>query len=520
MKKNFYFGLGVKFVAAFSFIIIFTSVVLSCFFLIYQSSFLKLFIENNVVSLAKSLAISRGYCVVAFGIDSLPSFAKEALEANGVIYSIVYDVKWVPLSSNIVSNENIERYISTTNIEISSIRELEWEKIYKRTDRILGVGEVMDVVVPILYSDYVSDAIVKYSGKENIAGVFRIGFSIERIKHKFKKITRGIVVLTLLVILIGIMMSFFLVKIVIGPIKKLIIGTRKISTGNLKYRVYLSSNDEFEDLASSFNSMADDMEIHINELNKEKEELLNLKIAFEDRNQELEKALEKVKNMQQDLIKAEKFATIGRLASSVAHELRNPLASIKNIAYFLSKMRTFDNDDKSKNMVQMLSSEVLRANKIITELLDYSRIKKLTKMSLDIESFFDKVIKMVPLPENIKLIRKIERFDVVLDPDKITQVIINLISNARDAMPPNGGEIIISTKKIDSICQIFVQDNACGMSKDTVKHIFDPLFTTKLKGIGLGLCIVKEIIEAHNGKISVSSEENIGTTFTIELPLK
>ena len=481
---------------------------------------MKLFIEKNVVSLAKSLAISRGYCVVAFGIDSLPSFAKEALEANGVIYSIVYDVKGVPLSSNIVSNENIERYISTTNIEISSIRELEWEKIYKRTDRILGVGEVMDVVVPILYSDYVSDAIVKYSGKENIAGVFRIGFSIERIKHKFKKITRGIVVLTLLVILIGIMMSFFLVKIVIGPIKKLIIGTRKISTGNLKYRVYLSSNDEFEDLASSFNSMADDMEIHINELNKEKEELLNLKIAFEDRNQELEKALEKVKNMQQDLIKAEKFATIGRLASSVAHELRNPLASIKNIAYFLSKMRTFDNDDKSKNMVQMLSSEVLRANKIITELLDYSRIKKLTKMSLDIESFFDKVIKMVPLPENIKLIRKIERFDVVLDPDKITQVIINLISNARDAMPPNGGEIIISTKKIDSICQIFVQDNACGMSKDTVKHIFDPLFTTKLKGIGLGLCIVKEIIEAHNGKISVSSEENIGTTFTIELPLK
>ena len=141
-------------------------------------------------------------------------------------------------------------------------------------------------------------------------------------------------------------------------------------------------------------------------------------------------------------------------------------------------------------------------------------------MSLDIESFFDKVIEMVPLPENIKLIRKIERFDVVLDPDKMTQVIINLISNAMDAMPPNGGEIIISTKKMDSICQIFVQDNACGMSKDAVTHIFEPLFTTKLKGIGLGLCIVKEIIEAHNGKISVSSEENIGTTFTIELPLK
>lgn len=328
-----------------------------------------------------------------------------------------------------------------------------------------------------------------------------------------------VIVFSVMIIFVALLISIYLFLSVDISVRKIIKGFEEIAKGNLKYRVYLNSNDKLKILANSFNSMANDMEIYINELNKEKKELLNLKIAFEDRNQELEKALEKVKNIQQDLIKVEKFATIGRLASSVAHELRNPLASIKNIAYFLSKMRTFD-DDKSKNMVQMLSSEVLRANKIITELLDYSRIKKLTKMPLDIEAFFDKVIKMLSLPENIKLIRKIERFDVVLDPDKMTQVIINLISNAMDAMPPNGGEIIISTKKTDSICQIFVQDNACGMSKDAVTHIFEPLFTTKLKGIGLGLCIVKEIIEAHNGKISVSSEENIGTTFTIELPLK
>ena len=330
-----------------------------------------------------------------------------------------------------------------------------------------------------------------------------------------------IIAFSVMIIFVVLLISRYLFMLMIEKtVGKVIKGFEEIAKGNLQYRVYLNSNNKFKILANSFNSMANNMDGYIKELNKEKRKLLNLKIAFEDRNQELEKAFEKVRNMQQDLIKAEKFATIGRLSSSVAHELRNPLASIKNIAYFLLKMKTFDNDDKAKNMVQMLSSEVLRANKIITELLDYSRIKKLTKMSLDIELFFDKVIKMVPLPENIKLIRKIESFDVILDPDKITQVIINLISNARDAMPPNGGEIIISTKKIDSICQIFVQDNACGMSKNTVVHIFDPLFTTKLQGIGLGLCIVKEIIEAHNGKISVYSEENIGTTFTIELPLK
>ena len=147
-------------------------------------------------------------------------------------------------------------------------------------------------------------------------------------------------------------------------------------------------------------------------------------------------------------------------------------------------------------------------------------MKKLTKLTIDIESFIDKVTKMVSFPDNIKLTKKIENFNIELDPDKITQVIINLISNARDAMPPSGGEIIISAKKTDKMGQIFIQDNACGMSQDTVAHIFEPLFTTKLQGIGLGLPIVKEIIEVHQGKISVTSKENVGTTFTIELPLK
>ena len=247
--------------------------------------------------------------------------------------------------------------------------------------------------------------------------------------------------------------------------------------------------------------------------------MLNLKIAFEQRSQELEETLDKVQNIQQDLIKSEKFATIGRLASSVAHELRNPLAAIKNISYFLSKMGAYS-DNKSKQMVNMLSSEVLRANKIITDLLDYSRTKKLNKLSVDIVTFINKVIPAVPVPTNILITKNLEKFDVVMDPDKITQVLINLITNARDAMPPEGGEINITTKKTATMCQIFIKDNACGMSEETLSHLFEPLFTTKLKGIGLGLPIVKEIIDAHQGKITVTSTKNVGTTFKIEIPLQ
>ena len=96
---------------------------------------------------------------------------------------------------------------------------------------------------------------------------------------------------------------------------------------------------------------------------------------------------------------------------------------------------------------------------------------------------------------------------------------LNLLSNAKDAMPADGGEITITTGKTAKNFYIKVEDTACGMDDETVSRLFEPLFTTKLKGIGLGLSIVKEIIEAHSGTISVKSKKGVGTTFTIEIPL-
>ena len=223
--------------------------------------------------------------------------------------------------------------------------------------------------------------------------------------------------------------------------------------------------------------------------------------------------------MQKDLISAEKFATIGRLSSSVAHELRNPLASIKNISYFLLKMGNYSND-KEKKMIQMLSDEVVRSNKIITELLDYSKTKQINKLEIDISVLIDKAIKSVPVAENIKVIKQSGPIIVFVDPDRIVQVLINLISNARDAMPQEGGSITISAKTVEDKLHISVVDTASGMSEETLAKLFEPLFTTKLKGLGLGLPIVKEIIEAHGGTMTVTSKLGVGTEFIILLPLK
>ncbi|MBQ1610206.1 MAG: HAMP domain-containing protein [Elusimicrobia bacterium] len=519
MRKKIYFGLSVKFIVIISSIIIFTSIILTWFFVTAQSLLLKNFTENRAIILANSLARSCEHGVLISNRELLSSITKNNLKEEDVIYAIIYDDNGILLSKENISNEDINRFLSSVSVDTKSIKDLGISKLQKNVNVLPNIGEVLDVIVPIVTKDYSPTIRATGLNQESVIGAARVGITLERINYQIERMTKSIILITLIVVLAGIVMSFFLVKIIVHPIRELMLGTKKIAVGNLSYRVPLNSNDEFRELATSFNSMASDMEIHIRELNKEKKELLNLKIAFEQRSQELEETLEKVQNIQRDLIKSEKFATIGRLASSVAHELRNPLAAIKNISYFLSKMGAYS-DHKSKQMVNMLSSEVLRANKIITDLLDYSRTKKLNKLSVDIVAFINKVIPAVPLPTNIALLTDLEDFDVIMDPDKITQVLINLITNARDAMPPEGGEIKITTRKDDNMCQIYIKDNACGMTEETLSHLFEPLFTTKLKGIGLGLPIVKEIIDAHQGKITVTSTKNVGTTFKIELPLQ
>jgi signal transduction histidine kinase len=389
------------------------------------------------------------------------------------------------------------------------------------------IGRIFEVLLPMVTYDIlranIGASLANDYMKENdesgeIVGIVRVGVSLERANKEVDKISKSAIGLTVIVIVASILLSFFLIKVLLNPIKELALGTKKIASGDLSYRVPLTSSDELSDLAESFNSMAQDLKSYVDELNNEKEDLLELKIMLEQRGKELEETLDKVQNIQQELLRSEKFATIGRLAASVAHELRNPLASLKNISYYLSKMGNFE-DVKSKKMLDMLSSDVSRANKIITDLLDYSRAKKLNKLEIWIDEFVDKAISNVVLGDNIEVARELERFKAVVDPDKMTQVLINLISNARDAMP-DGGLIKISCARKEGTYEIKVSDNGIGMSQETASHIFDPLYTTKLKGIGLGLSIVKEIVDAHFGAITVDSTESKGTVFTIMLPLE
>jgi two-component system sensor histidine kinase HydH len=249
---------------------------------------------------------------------------------------------------------------------------------------------------------------------------------------------------------------------------------------------------------------------------KEKEEKEKIEILY----RELYLAYEKLSHMQEELIKQEKLATIGRLAAAVGHELKNPLATIKNIAYYFKKYLSTDND-KIKTFINILDSEVNRAASIINNLLDFSKLRKLNISQFNLSEVMDTTIPFIYIPSNKKIEFKKDyptELIVEADKDKIKQVFINLLQNAVEAISEEGQISIKMKESEDNKVFISIEDNGCGMTEEVKAKIFEPLFTTKTKGLGLGLSIVKEILLQHNGEIEVESELNKGTKIKIFLP--
>lgn len=531
MKTRFRFGLQFKFIATITAIVVFTAIALSSFFIYTQNNILQNALKTKTEEIAKRVANS-SEINISSQKNLLQYAADAALLEKDVIYVVIYDRNIVRLAEAGAANVEIRDFLFHNTPDITENILFGKKETKSYSYKIKNVGEIFEVFVPIVTYDKlreIAGASLAHSNireeepfidddRANITGIVRVGVTVENLNEEIARVSQGIVLITILVVIIGVLLSSFFVRVLIDPIKELSLGTKKIASGELSYRVPLTSNDELSDLAESFNSMARDLKSYVDELNDEKQDLIRLKGMLEQRSKELEETLSKMQDIQEELLRSEKFATIGRLAASVAHELRNPLASLKNISYYLSKTGKFQ-DEKSKKMLEMLSADVVRANKIITDLLDYSRAKRLNKLEIWMDEFMDKAISNVHIPSNIEISKDFEHFKAIIDPDKITQVIINLISNARDAMP-NGGLIKTSVRAKNRFLEIIIEDTGIGMKKDTVSHIFDPLFTTKLKGIGLGLSIVKEIIDAHFGKIEVESEEGKGTKFTILLPVE
>ncbi len=221
-----------------------------------------------------------------------------------------------------------------------------------------------------------------------------------------------------------------------------------------------------------------------------------------------------------ELIRKERLAVLGQLSGSVSHELRNPLGVISNAVYYLNNVLP-DADETTKEYLGIISSEVHTADKIVSDLLDLSRTRPAERTETAVTELVAQVLARQPVPENIEVVTEIatDLPPLLVDPGQIGLVLANLVTNAIQAMP-EGGELALSARSGESTVTLSVSDTGCGISEDTMAKLFEPLFTTKSRGIGLGLSVSKNLVEVNGGAIEVESEVGKGATFTVELPTR
>jgi len=216
----------------------------------------------------------------------------------------------------------------------------------------------------------------------------------------------------------------------------------------------------------------------------------------------------------------ERLAAIGQVAGGIAHELRNPLNVVKTSVYYLRNARNPAEEKKAEHL-ERIERQVGVADRVITALNDFAKLPVPEFRPLAVSDLIREVLDQTALPENIRVICDVpEECEAVLgDPGQLQIVFGNLIRNARDAMP-EGGELRIACRRTEREAAITVTDTGHGIKAADLERIAEPLFSTKVRGIGLGLAITRAILEKHGGKLTVVSEEGQGAAFTVHLPAR
>jgi len=255
----------------------------------------------------------------------------------------------------------------------------------------------------------------------------------------------------------------------------------------------------------------------IRDLNEAREQLMAEAELLESK---VEERARELRESQKQLLKAQRLVAMGELARMVGHDLRNPLTGIAGATYYLKSKLGTKKDGKIKEMLRLIEQDIEYSNKIINDLLEYSGEIPLELNRFALKPVLREALSLAKVPKKIKVTCSTKRCPrMKADVEKMLRVFVNIIKNAVDAMP-SGGRLTIRSKESEGYVEISFTDTGSGIQKDVLKKIWAPLFTTKAKGMGLGLPICKRIVEAHGGTISVRSEVGKGTTFTVKTAIK
>ncbi|MDM7914691.1 MAG: ATP-binding protein [Candidatus Eisenbacteria bacterium] len=344
--------------------------------------------------------------------------------------------------------------------------------------------------------------------------------------RELARVSRQLIVSISLVLLALIALcSWLLYRMVHVPVKRLMKETQRIGGGDLTGRIPIASDDELGRLAVSFNRMTAELA-----LAREKEAAWAR--TLESRVEEKSRALERA---QEEMLQTQKMASMGKLAAIVAHEINNPLAGIRTYAKLLGKRasrRAAENgpdsaSSETQEILAQIESEATRCGEIVKNLLQFSRPSRPKAEPCDINELVRGTVRLVQHQIDLQGLRceldlAADLPSIVCDPQQIRQAFVAVLINACEAMQGESGSGVLSvTTRRDSegrgIC-VQIRDTGVGMDEETRRHLFEPFYTTKEGGAGLGLAVVYGILEGHGGKVDVESVPGEGTSFRFHLP--
>jgi len=475
-------SLYTRFMIAITFILIF--LVGSILFLIERREVRTIFEES------KGRGIFRARFIASLNLESLTFWDAVGIKSNiereiddSLIYVVIYDKFRNPyvFSDSVRDNEDIKSR-SRLPEKVSEGMSAAGRREYRLDGKTVPI---IEIEVPAFAE-----------GSPDYWGSVKVGLSLEENQKEIHRTRLMLILIGLSGFLLGLVGAVVLAKRITGPLQKLVEGTVRISKGDFTQTISVGSRDEIGELARSFNDMTKD--------------LLETRRQMEDANRRL--------------IQAEKLASIGRISASIAHEIRNPLTSVKLNIQKLMQIESLDEEEKEH--LSISQEGIAQIEKFIKELLNFTRVSDLNPERFPVVQIVEESLKMM---RNSFLEKKIvleKRFAVdlpavVVDGDKMRQVFLNILRNAVEAVE-EGGRIGLSLSRIKENgaprIRVRISDDGCGIPEKDWENIFEPFYTTKSSGFGLGLSNARKIVEQHRGSIKVTKSKGKGTTFEVRIP--
>ncbi|MDA0264430.1 MAG: ATP-binding protein [Chloroflexi bacterium] len=353
-------------------------------------------------------------------------------------------------------------------------------------------------------------------------GVFAVALTTSPVVSLRDELAANQVMVAAALALLVLGVGYVVTRTITRRIMRLRNGAVELANGNLAVKVEETSRDEIGALAHEFNRMADNLREKTSQLELANK---NLEMRVFERTDELERANAQLLDAQGQLVQTEKLAVIGELSAGVAHDLRNPLGAIRNGVFFLKsrlvKSNKLTTDPKIAEFLDVMDERITECDRIIGELIYFTRIAPPEYSTVPLSEALEQAMRDSCLPSDVAVERNFDDADVEIqgDHDQLVRVFGCLAQNAKETMP-EGGKLTLAMRNDASQVEISFTDTGAGIDPEVVKRIFDPLYTTKIQGTGLGLALSQRIIEKHNGKLEASSRLGVGSTFTVRLPVK